>query len=217
MSTHYGNRPTGNSRYSTLGFFSYPNFSNTTGLTWLVPANAGVDGNVFYIVRVPGGTGNIYRTTTTNYNRSFTATWNMEISGGNGADGFCIQWTSVNNVNGTGGTEDVARVNSTGTIHAIGFSHFQNRVSWYKNGTLQGSRQSQGIDLRQNLHYWLDYDHSAQTCRIFYATTTTKPANPFHTFTSFVFDSAGYYNGFGATTGGFNDNHILKYWNVSFL
>ena len=81
---------------------------------------------------------------------------------------------------------------------------------WYKNNVSQVAKQTNAISWRQNVYYWLDYNHSAQTCNIFYSTSNSKPGSANHTFSSFVFDTGSYYLGFGAATGGATDNHILK-------
>lgn len=84
--------------------FDYPNFNSTTGLVLL--GNAAQSGSVINMTTAANNqTGNLYRTTTLQYNRNFSFEWNFECSGGSTppADGFCLQWTTTNNTIGSGG------------------------------------------------------------------------------------------------------------------
>ena len=69
---------------------------------------------------------------------------------------------------------------------------------------------------RQQLYFWADYNNSAQTLALYYNTTNSKPGSANKTFTSFSFDTGSYYMGFGAATGGANDNHQLINWSLTF-
>jgi hypothetical protein len=79
--------------------FAYANFASTDGLALV--STDGVIANALYITNTTGGTGNVYRSTSIRFNRSFSFQWVFECSGGTGADGFCLQWTPTNNTNGS--------------------------------------------------------------------------------------------------------------------
>jgi len=74
-----------------------------------------------------------------------------------------------------------------------------------------------GFNARQDLFYWLDYNHSSGTLRMFVSSTSTKPTTPSHQWTGIAFPGTAYHIGIGASTGGGNDNHILKAWSLSLL
>ena len=195
--------------------FSYPNFSSTAGITAV--GNASVISNIYYLTTANAGqVGNIYRTTAIQYNRNFSAQWSTFIGGGTGADGYCIQWTTTNNTNGaTGG--GVGLITASSTINAITFlTYTANNFTWYKNNVSQGATSVSSGFWRQTLYFWGDYNHSAQTFALYYSTTNSKPGSPNKTFTSFSFDTGSYYMGFGAGTGGANDNQELLSWVLQF-
>ena len=196
----------------TLDGFIYANFASTVGLSLV--STDGVISNALYLTNTTGAnSGNVYRSKPVRFNRSFSFEWVFECSGGTGADGFCLQWTPTNNSNGVGGG-GVSLI--TTAVNAITFlTHVNNNVTWYKNNVSQGA-QAQAISFRQNVYYWLDYDHALSTAKIYYSTTNTKPGSPQHSYTGFTFDSSSYYIGFGAATGGATDNHILKSMSLTF-
>ena len=193
--------------------FNYLNFSSTVDLSLV--STAGISNNWIYITNTStADVGNVYRSNAIKYNRNFSVEWIFECSGGSGADGFCIQWSTTNSTNGSAGG-GVGLLAST--KNAITFLTFvNNNVTWYKSNVSQGA-QSQAIGFRQNVYYWFDYDHSASTGKVYYSTSSTKPASAQHSYTSFTFDTIDYYIGFGAATGGSTDNHILKSFKLTFL
>jgi hypothetical protein len=194
--------------------FSYPNFSSTEGIT-LVGA-AAVSGGTIVALTTTSSTsvGNMYRTTAIQYNRNFSTTWSTFIGGGTGADGYCVQWTPTNNTNGPSGS-GVGLLNTA--INAITFLTFTaNNYTWYKNGVSQGATSVSSGFWRQTLYFWGDYNHSSQTFALYYSTTNSKPGSPNQTFNSFSFDTGSYYMGFGAGTGGSNDNQEILSWNLQF-
>ena len=193
--------------------FSYSNFASTVGLTSV--GNASVVSNIYYLTTAGNGqVGNVYRTTAIQYNRNFSTQWSTFIGGGTGADGYCIQWTPTNNTNGGGGG-GVGYVSTA--INAITFLTFiNNNFTWYKNNVSQGATSVTSGFWRQTLYFWGDYNHSAQTFSLYWNTTNSKPGSPNKTFTSFLFDTGSYYMGFGAATGGANDNHQLINWTLTF-
>jgi hypothetical protein len=198
--------------------FNYSNFSSTIGLN-LVSTSSITDNYIYITNTSAGDVGNVWTTESTNYNRSFELFINFECSGGTGADGFCVQWYDQNNINGgTGG--GVGFVNDPDAIHAVLFPTWAgiggSQIKWFKNNVQQVSELS-SISFRQNVYYWLDYDHSAQTMKVSYSTSNNKPVSANHTFNSFVFDSNSYFFGVGAATGGSTDNHILKSMSLSFI
>ena len=196
----------------TTDGFTYANFASTDGLA-LVLQETVVIANALYITDTTGGTGNVYRSKAIRFNRSFSFQWVFECSGGTGADGFCLQWTPTNDSNGLSGG-GVGLIETA--VNAITFlTHVSNNVTWYKNNVSQGA-QAQAITFRQNVYYWFDYDHALSTGKVYYSTTATKPVSAQHSYTSFTFDSNDYYIGFGAATGGANDNHILKSMTLTF-
>lgn len=195
-------------------FIDYPNFASTSGLSLV--STDGVASNFLYLTNTTSNNvGNAWTTITRAYNGDFSVEWQFECSGGTGADGFTIQWHTTNSVNGGSGG-DKGRVLSSSVPHAISFGTFANpdNVAWYKNNSLQGTAQNTTLSggWRQNVYYWLDYNHGLSQAKLYYSTTNTKPASPSHTFNSFAFGSTAYYMGFGAATGGYTDNHILKAW-----
>ena len=196
----------------TLDGFIYANFASTTGLSLV--STDGVTSNSLYVTNTEiSNIGNVYRSTSIRFNRSFSFQWVFECSGGTGADGFCLQWTPTNNSNGSVGG-GVGLISTA--VNAITFlTHVNNNVTWYKNNVSQGA-QAQAISFRQNVYYWFDYDHALSTAKIYYSTTNTKPGSAQHSYTSFTFDSSSYYIGFGAATGGATDNHILKSMSLTF-
>ena len=193
--------------------FNYPNFSSTAGLVEV--STAGVIGNALYLTTaVNADTGNVYRSTAIQYNRNFSFEWNFECSGGSvqPADGFCLQWTTTNNTNGGGGGS-VGYL--TTAVQAFWFLTFTNNLfTWYKNNVAQTTQTGQNF--YQNLFYWADYNHATSTMRIYFSTSSTKPASANFTLTGFSFDSTSYYIGFGAATGGSNENHILRSMKLTF-
>lgn len=193
--------------------FNYPNFSSTTGLTEV--STAGVIGNALYLTTaINGDVGNVYRSTAIRYNRNFSFEWNFECSGGTEppADGFCLQWTPTNNTNGgVGGLVGYV----TTAANAFLFKTFNNNsFTWYKNNVLQTTQTGQNF--YRNLFYWADYDYAASTMRIYFSTVNSKPASANFTLTGFTFDSANYYIGFGAATGGSTENNILRSMKLTF-
>lgn len=195
--------------------FDYPNFSSTAGLTQV--STAGVISNVLYLTTaVNNDVGNVYRSTAIRYNRNFSFEWNFECSGGTSppADGFCLQWTTTNNTNGIGGG-GVGLIGAASTINALTFLTYTNNLfTWYKNNVVQTTSLSQNF--YRNLFFWADYNHSASTMKIYFSTTNTKPASANFSLTGFSFDSTNYYIGFGAATGGANENHILRSMKLTF-
>lgn len=206
----------GDASRNTVGF-DYLNFASTDGLN-LVSTNR-IENNYIYLTGLStSDVGNVWRTIAVKYDRSFNLAFNFECSGGSGADGFCVQWYTQNNVNGgTGG--GVGYVANAATIHAVLFPTWAgiggSQVRWLQGNAQQASEAS-SVSFRQNVYYWLDYDHSAQTMKVYYSTSNSKPGSAAHTFSSFVFNSNEYYFGVGAATGGSTDNHILKSLSLSF-
>ena len=209
--------PTPTSTNTTnLQGFSYPNFTSTDGIT-LVGAAAVSGGTIIALTTTTSASvGNMYRTTAIQYNRNFSAQWSSFIGGGTGADGYCVQWTTTNNTNGTSGG-GVGRIESSSTINAIGFYTFTvNNFQWYKSNVLQSTTSVSAGFWRQQLYFWADYNNSAQTLSLYYNTTNSKPGSPNITYSSFSFDTGSYYMGFGAATGGNNDNHEILSWSLQF-
>jgi hypothetical protein len=195
--------------------FNYTSFTSTGGTVSL--GNVTLSSNILYLTTALNDQrGNVYRTSAIQYNRNFSAQWEFIIGGGTGADGYCVQWTTSNNVLGGGGGS-VGMVESASTINAIRFLTYPNvqNVVWYKNNVSQGV-QTGPVSWRQTVYYWLDYNQSASTASLYISTTNTKPGSPSFTYNSFTFDSTSYYMGFGAATGGSNDNHELVNWKLTF-
>ena len=195
--------------------FNYPNFASTDGIT-LVGAAAVSGGTIIALTTTSSAAvGNMYRTTAIQYNRNFSAQWSSFIGGGTGADGYCVQWTTTNNTIGTSG--GVGRISVSSTINAIGFYTFTvNNFQWYKSNVLQSTTSVSAGFWRQLLYFWADYNNSAQTLALYYNTTNSKPGSPNITYSSFSFDTGSYYMGFGAATGGSNDNHEILSWSLQF-
>jgi hypothetical protein len=197
--------------------FSYANFASTAGIT-LVGAAAVSGGTIIALTTTSSASvGNMYRTTAIQYNRNFSAQWSSFIGGGTGADGYCVQWTTTNNTNGTSGG-GVGRIEASSTINAIGFYTFtNNNFQWYKSNILQSTTSVSAGFWRQQLYFWADYNNSAQTLALYYNTTNTKPGSPNITYSSFSFDTGSYYMGFGAAIGGSNDNQEILSWSLQFI
>ena len=196
--------------------FSYANFASTAGIT-LVGAAAVSGGTIIALTTTSSAAvGNMYRTTAIQYNRNFSTQWSSFIGGGTGADGYCVQWTTTNNTNGTAGG-GVGRIEASSTINAIGFYTYTiNNFQWYKSNVLQSTTSVSAGFWRQQLYFWADYNNSAQTLALYYSTTNTKPGSPNITYSSFSFDTGSYYMGFGAAVGGSNDNQEILSWNLQF-
>ena len=193
----------------------YSDFSSTDGLSLV--STYGVVSNKLYLTDATSNdVGNVWTSATTNYNRDFTVNWVMEVGGGSGADGFCLQWYTANNVNGGQGG-DAGRVSSSNVANAFGFNTFgSSTVKWFKNNSEQSSQSCTlaGGSWRTTVYYWLDYSHTLSQAKLYYSTTNSKPLVPQHTFVSISFGTTPYYIGFGAGTGGANDNHILQSFTV---
>ena len=196
--------------------FSYANFASTAGIS-LVGAAAVSGGTIIALTTTSSAAvGNMYRTTAIQYNRNFSAQWSSFIGGGTGADGYCVQWTTTNNTNGTGGG-GVGRIEASSTINAIGFyTYINNNFQWYKSNVLQSTTSVSAGFWRQQLYFWADYNNSAQTLALYYSTTNSKPGSPNITYSSFSFDTGSYYMGFGAAIGGSNDNQEILSWSLQF-
>lgn len=191
---------------TNVELFYYPNFSSTTDLN-LVSCN--VSNNFIYLTtNVNADVGNVWRNTPLKFNKSFQLFFNFECSGGTGADGFTVQWHTANNVTGGGGG-GCGRIDQSSCIHAIVFKTWiSNIIYWFENNVYKID-VSPAVSLRQNLYYWLDYNHLEKKMKIYYGNSNSKSVLR-HTLNSFEFDDGDYYLGFGAATGGSNDNHILK-------
>ena len=193
--------------------FNYPNFSSTAGLVQV--STEGVISNALYLTTaVNGEVGNVYRSTAIPYNRNFSFEWNFECSGGTDppADGFCLQWTTTNNTNGgVGGSVGYL----TSAAQAFTFLTFTNNLFRWYTGSQEKTTQT-GQNFYQNLFYWADYNHATSTMRIYFSTSSTKPASANFTLTGFSFDSTSYYIGLGAATGGANENNILRSMKLTF-
>lgn len=193
--------------------FNYANFASTAGLSLV--STYGVVSNLLYLTNaVNNDVGNVFYSTALRYNRNFSFEWNFECSAGSTppADGFTLQWTTVNNINGSvgGGCGYISSA-----IQAFLFQTYtNNQLVWYKSNVL--TQTLTGQNFYRNLYYWADYNHSASTMSIYFSTTSTKPASANLTCTGFVFDSTNYYIGFGAATGGANQNHILRSMKLTF-
>lgn len=194
--------------------FNYTDFSSTSGLSLV--GNATTSSNIIYLTtNTNSQTGNVYRSNVTKYNRNFSVQWSFYIGGGTGADGFCLQWSPTNNTTGLAGG-GVSRINSSTVPNALSFTTYTvNNVTWFKNNTSQGN-QNYGTSWRQTLYYWLDYDNAASQAKLYISTTNSKPGSAAFTYSSFTFDSGLYYIGFGAGTGGSNDNQELISWKLTF-
>jgi len=195
--------------------YNYPDFSDTTGL--FLYGYMAIVSNQIYLTNLSGNNvGNIYTDDAIRYDRNFSLEWNFECVNGSGADGFCVQWTNANNLTGGNGG-GVGAILTSAAINVFQFqTYINNRIVYRYLGSEIGL-QSNSLNFRQNLYYWMDYNYSTSTMYISYATTNTKPLSPQHTFTSVTFDTGNYYLGFGAANGGQTDNHILKSFNLSFI
>ena len=196
--------------------FSYANFASTTGITLVGAAAVSGSTLIALTTTTSASVGNMYRTTAIQYNRNFSAQWSSFIGGGTGADGYCVQWTTTNNTNGSGGG-GVGRIDVSSTINAIGFyTYTSNNFQWYKSNVLQSTTSVSAGFWRQRLYFWADYNNSAQTLALYYSTTNSKPGSPNITYSSFSFGAGSYYMGFGAATGGSNDNQEILSWGLQF-
>ena len=195
--------------------YNYPDFSDTTGL--FLYGYMSIVSNQIYLTNLSGNNvGNIYTDDAIRYDRNFSLEWNFECVNGSGADGFCVQWTNANNLTGSNGGGVGAILNSA-AINVFQFQTYTNNRIVYRYLGSEVGFQSNSLNFRQNLYYWMDYNYSTSTMYISYATTNTKPLSPQHTFTSVTFDTGNYYLGFGAANGGLTDNHILKSFKLSFI
>ncbi len=193
--------------------FNYPNFASTTGLVQ-VGASSVISNSIYVTQATNSSVGNVYRSTAIPYNRNFSFEWNFECSGGSTppADGFCLQWTTTNNTNGGVGG-GVGYISAA--INALLFQTYtNNQFVWYRNNVIQVTQTGQNF--YRNLFYWADYNHATSTMLIYFNTTNSKPALPNFTLSGFSFDATSYFIGFGAATGGANENHILRSMKLTF-
>jgi hypothetical protein len=201
-----------------LEVFNYSNFATTDGLNLV--STSSITNDFIYLTNTSGNdVGNVWRNESINYDRSFELYLNFECSGGTGADGFCVQWYTLNNV--TGGTGGAAGLVSNSEVrNAVQFLTWAgaggNRVRWAESN-IEKVIEYASLSFRQNIYYWLNYDHSSQIMSVYYSTSNTKPSSANHTFNSFSFDSTAYFFGVGAATGGSTDNHILKAMSLIFV
>jgi hypothetical protein len=214
VSSVEGNYCFGRANKTSKVEFNYPNFSSTAGI---VQVSTTVISNVIYLTQaVTADVGNVYRSTAIPYNRNFTFEWNFECSGGTvpPADGFCLQWTSTNNTNGSGGG-GVGYLSTA--AQAFTFLTYTNNIfRWYKNDVDISDQSYSGQNFQRNLYYWADYNHSASTMKIYVSLTPTKPVSVNFSLTGFSFGATSYYIGFGAATGGSTSNHILRSMKLTF-
>lgn len=204
-----------------FNFESFPNGSNEPDLTFVWSANGEPThvNNHIYLTKInEGSPANVWYNTILSYNRDWELYVNFECSGGSGADGWCVQWHTSNNQLGVGGG-DCSRINDGSNVpYVFSFETFgTDGIETFINSVSQGKTSVTDEQFRQNLHYWLVYNHAASTVDIFYSTTNTKPGTSQHTYTSISFSSTQYYIGIGAAYGGFNDDHILKAMSLEFI
>jgi hypothetical protein len=200
--------------------FSYDNFSSTTGLELVSVSGYTYNNWIYLTTNTKNRSGNVYRENAIRYNRSFSVEWTFECTGGNGADGFCLQWSFAKDKSGGSGGEG-GRLKLATTINAITFLNWSyKRVEWWKRNSriYYGAAEGRKLDFRYGggLYYWFDYNHEDSTGEVFYSTTPTKPSSPQHSYTNFTFDANYYYIGFGAATGAAYDYHILKSLKLTF-
>jgi hypothetical protein len=194
--------------------FNYPNFSSTAGLSQV--STAGVSGDLLYLTFANAGdVGNVYRSPAIAYNRNFTFQWNFECVGGTTpypADGFCLQWTTTDVLNGPAGSS-VGLLSTTAQAFTF-LTYTNNSFTWYKANVAQPVVTGQNF--QRNLYYWAIYNHSVSTMNIYFSTSPTQPASPNFALTGFSFGPTSYYIGFGAATGGATANHILRSMKLTF-
>jgi hypothetical protein len=206
-----------NNTVSLYGGFNYTNFASIANLTFVGDYVAQISNTIHLTSPTVPATGNLYRSSAIRYDRDFSVNWSSYVGDGTGADGYCIQWTTTNNTNGVSGG-GIGRIADSSTINAIGFyTHTNNNLQWFKNNVQQSVVAVSAGYWRQTLYFWADYNHSAQTLNLYYSTTNSKPVSPNQQYTSFVFDSGFYYIGFGAATGGGQDNHNILSWSLNFV
>jgi P2-related tail formation protein len=201
--------------------FTYANFADTTGLNLIDVV--GVTSNQIMLAEVnapfPGSAGNVWNTVARSYNRSWSTSWRMEMGrpgGGLGADGFTVQWATDPTLLGSIG-QPCGRVESNAVPYALSVrTWIFNKASIF-TANVMTSELDLGFNPRQDLFYWLDYNHSSGTLRMFVSSTSTKPTTPSHQWTGIAFPGTAYHIGIGASTGGGSDNHILKAWSLSLL
>jgi hypothetical protein len=194
--------------------YYYEDFASTSGLE-LVSIYQ-ITGNQIYLTSLANSdVGNVYTSNAIRYDRSFSLQFNFSCSDGSGADGFCVQWTTTNNLVGVQGG-NVGNILDSSTINAFLFKTYSGSAIYWKNNDIVQNFENTSIDLRQNLYYWMDYNYGTSTMSIYYSTSNIKPGSAQHTFTGVTFDSSNYYLGFGAATGGSTDYHVLKSMNLTF-
>lgn len=203
-----------------FNYSSFPNGSNEPNLNFVWSSNGQPThlNNHIYLTEITGGKspGNVWYNNLLSYNRNWELYVNFECSGGSGADGWCVQWNTSNNLLGIGGG-DCGRINSSTVPFVFSFETFgTDGVETYINNISQGKTSVTNEQFRQNLHYWIDYNHSTSTVNIFWSTTGNKPGTQNLQYTSRSFSATPYYIGIGAAYGAANDNHILKAMSLQF-
>lgn len=213
----------GGGEITPVSSFNYPDFSSTEGLV-LLDTEGVVNNHIVLTRNFEDEVGNVWLSEAVRYDRNFSLAWRFECSGGgvSGADGFSLQWNSDNvSVGAIGGSVGVVPTNVNAFLFNTWegipdqFYYVQPKVHW-NTGTTTKSSQDLVYNIREDVFYWADYDHSAGTFKIYYGNQNVKPSEPTHIFEGVSFDSGEYYFGMGAATGGFFDNHILKSLSLTF-
>jgi hypothetical protein len=202
--------------------FSYLSFADTTGLNLVSVVGVVSDAIVLTDTNpnypAGGEAGNVWNTTLRKWDRNWSLAWRMQIGneGGNGADGFTVQWfTSATAAGGVG--QACGRVQDAAAPYALSIrTWIFNKAALFTANAFT-SEQDLAFTPRQDLYYWLDYSHTNGTLRMFVSATSTKPGAHSHEWTGIAFSNTDYHVGIGAATGGATDNHILKAWSLALL
>lgn len=202
--------------------FSYPNFSNTAGLSLNGGITVANDSSLGLLTGQYYDTNSVFRTNAVNYNTDWSMSFRINNSTSSSADGWAVVWApSSTYLNASGGA--VGYFNSTLTsggyaanTKALAFRMWNyNDLIWAVDGGFTSSTQFTGYNWKNNFYYWLDYTVSNQTLKLYLSYTNTKPATPLRSITGVSFGTNNYYVGFTSATGSGTGYAYLNYWSLS--
>jgi len=150
-------------------------------------------------------------------NRDFSVKVEMRGSGSSGnqiAQGWSLSFSTDSELIAS---SHITAPNAPGTTVAqFGFEQYTYNRMFYTND--QNERTNTGL-LGGGVwvgtkHYWFDYDHSASTMSVYYASTNSKPATANKVWTGVVMPDQPIYAAINAGVGGGSGNWDLAEWTL---
>ncbi|MFM8453522.1 MAG: hypothetical protein ACKOAD_00795, partial [Gammaproteobacteria bacterium] len=200
--------------------FFYPYFNNPINAGLTTVSTDGIDAGRLRLTSASNNNvGNVYRSATATYNRDFLLEWEFECSGGDGYDGFCVQWTTDNTATGQGGG-GAGAIQQSSTKHFVRFNTPNGSTTnptWFTNNVNTNLTGATSFSFRRRAWYWLEYDHDSSKAYLYFSESPSRPATPQRVLNGFSFSDTAYYLGFGAATGGLNQNHYLRGLRLTYI